>query len=167
MRIGSFLMLTTIVLFASLGFSATTQENQPGVATASVEKRLTTTQPVMVTVTVRNNSKSDVITLEDTLIPARDVRLAVMDSKGAKVPFTRYGEWMLKPRSTRRESVVGHEIAPGKELSVRIQADRLYDMSLEGKYTITAQRLVYGPDGKSYEVSCKPVEVVIEAYEDR
>lgn len=83
------------------------------------------------------------VTADETRLFSRDLltyQLSVTDAEGKPVPQTRYGTPRPFYPPFRSSGIRTQEWNEGREDSVRIHLNRLYDMSLPGKYTISFSR---------------------------
>jgi len=69
----------------------------------------------------------------------------VRDEHGP-VRATRFGEQIEGNRGMG--SMGEPEFSPGETVTIELPLSRLFDLSLVGKYTVRASRMVYGSDGK-------------------
>ena len=75
-----------------------------------------------------------------------DYDIRVSDENGKAPPFTRYGETLVRAQASA--GTRQHELPPGKVITVRLVLNRLFDLSMSGKYRIKVSRQVFSLSGK-------------------
>jgi hypothetical protein len=89
-----------------------------------------------------------------------DYEYSIVDGKGRPVPLTRFGN-RQKAAATMGAAAIA-ELAPGKELTSKVEISRLYDFSLPGPYVIQAWKEVPDPSGKGFiKVTSNKLEVEV------
>ena len=116
-------------------------------------------QPIRLAITIKNASEDELSFWETC--PESDYRFIVEDDKGQVVPLTRYGQRIEKNREIVL-SAVPVALKPNDERQDTILLNRIYDMTIEGKYDITAWRHVRTRDNKGHtKLISNTVEVEI------
>ena len=98
--------------------------------------------PVDLKITFQNRREKDIRILE-SVIMAANYELQVLDSKGEPVPFSRFGKQGENIRKAGSSAVVT-SLAPGKELEFHLNLARIFDLTLEGDYTLNIRRDMEG-----------------------
>ncbi len=94
-----------------------------------------------------------------TTNPESDFNLSVEDKQGKKLPFTLYGKGMNDGATFGRYSV---ELKGGEQVQYLLQIDRLYDLTLDGSYSIEVVRKVPNLTGNNFsDVMSKKLNVRI------
>ena len=80
--------------------------------------------------------------------PERTIKLVVKNSGGKTAALTAYGKSVfdkaILPPGTQQN------LEAGQEITRTLLVNRLFDMTLSGTYTITAERHVFSQDGKRW-----------------
>ena len=90
----------------------------------------------------------------------RDIIFDIRDEKGESVPPTRFGNKMLKSKSTFSRR--GGKIESDEEVEDTKLINLIYDMTCLGEYTITAKRSIYKRDEKGNVVKDEKGYVKVE-----
>lgn len=113
------------------------EENQ----TVSIKKA------IILVVTMKNVSDTPLKLVETGSL--KDYRITVQDEKGDDVPLTLYGRMLS---DSRREILLRRmkRVAPGETLVHEFHVNRIFDMSLTGKYYIHITRMVPKRNGDGF-----------------
>ena len=101
---------------------------------ASVAQESLAGANVNLDIKVKNNSKEDVEFFAKGKYWDFDLKLS--DSKGQSVPLTRFGK-IVYGGSRREGSGLIETLAPGKEMKDTLNVSRVFDLTMEGEYTLT------------------------------
>lgn len=108
--------------------------------------------------TIKNNSKE--VLLIFVTYPARDYEFDVRNEEGQSIRLTETGDILVNNPSIFMR---GHlELEPGETIEHKVQINKIYDMSVPGKYSVRVKRKVYDQKGNEYsEVISNRVEVQV------
>lgn len=118
------------------------------------------TVPIMLKAVLKNDSTNDVaVSLVSKVL---DCELSVRNAAGESMPPTRFAKKMAKDASSLGEAVV--TISPHGTHTYEIPVSRLYDMTLPGRYRVTAKVRVFarrtGQTG-FFDVESRPLDVTV------
>lgn len=121
---------------------------------------------VFINVVVKNTTKENLIYGITNNIPS--FKFSVADEKHEVMPLTRYGSSRFelahrgdKPRLVTMQ--VRIELAPGKERKVQLLLSQFYDMSVPGKYFVTASMDV-GIGQKAQHIKSNKLQLEVDSY---
>ena len=86
------------------------------------------------TVLVHNQSKDKLAIVEESL--SNPMELRIVDSEGREVPFTRYGKKYYRT-DVFHGSAGRRRLLPGASMMEVVELQRVFDLSLEGTYTLS------------------------------
>ena len=117
-------------------------------------------EPVVIFIILKNISQQPGSFVRSSLL--RDYNVSVTNEKGEEMPLTRFGRLEHDAAGGHFRRIV-QSIAPGEQVQDRLLVNRLYDMTMEGKYTVRIQRSVVAQhSGKPAWITAKDVTVTIE-----
>ena len=102
--------------------------------------------PVTLSIIVKNVGKGVAMYTESSVY--RDFDLTIKDTEGKEVPLTKYGEHIRDPRLRFNLRLV--KLQPGEQEEHSLIANRAYDMTLPGKYTITATLKIHDAENNKW-----------------
>ena len=81
-------------------------------------------------------------------------------SSGKDVPFTLYGQeqWKREKEPNKRGRWTEHELKPGESVEDLISLGKYYDLTIPGKYVVSAKRKVQGAGGTRAEAASNELE---------
>ncbi len=143
-------MLVALVVNSSIGAVMPTKRNTPeqrGVAIVGFQlraqldkKSFSSDESVWITLLTKNMTNE-----ERTIVAASAVkiyRFTVRNERGVPVSLTEYGKAMEKsPEDFLERAFL--KLGPGREVSDKLQINKLYEMRAIGTYYITAKRTVF------------------------
>ena len=93
----------------------------------------------------------------------RDFPLDIVSSDGKIVPLTKYGKH-LQETANFVISSSKVELSPRDAIEYSLQLDKIYDVSREGTYTVTAKRMVSKEDDRrrAAEIKSNTVHITVE-----
>ena len=97
-------------------------------------------EPIFVRIALRNSGESDATIVRLPFLPF--CKIEVRSAKDEIAPLTLFGK-----SASKLFSVMTQPLAKGDEFVVIVQLNRLYDMTLPGRYKVTATRTVWRRDG--------------------
>jgi len=99
--------------------------------------------------------------------PERDWYFVLRDEEGHEMPPTRYNREIVQPLQASKiypsQRIVS--LRPGQAVSYTFVLSRLYDLTMPGKYRLTAEReVLYRQNGKAEpaRITAKAAEVIID-----
>lgn len=116
---------------------------------------------VDVRVSIVNMTDGDLVWEESR--PEQDFLFSVSDEHGKPVPLTRYGKRVEAARGVGR---VGHgfkpvRLAPGEKRTYTVRINRLFDMTLIGKYEVSAKYVSPLPRPQGFELVSEKATIAI------
>jgi hypothetical protein len=118
-------------------------------------------EPVSVTVEVQNLG-DDQLVVPLRRIHERDFILVVHDARGEAVPMTRHGGDAYRRPPVDSVGVFGARVKRGQPLRASLVVNRLYDLTIPGKYSVTAFCFVYQRNGqKLIRIESDPLEITV------
>jgi hypothetical protein len=109
---------------------------------ASVPEKSVAGAAVDLKITFQNRRQQGISILAG-IITAANFELQVLDSKGQPVPLTRFGKQAENIRKAG-SSAAPIPVAAGKDQEFHVNLARLFDLTLEGDYTLNVRRVVEG-----------------------
>jgi hypothetical protein len=94
-------------------------------------------EPIILTISLKNVSTND-IEIVGPILAGYDIE--VLGPTGEKVPLTLYGK--MRFENSRLGSRAVNMLKPGTDFSLEVNLSRLFDMTLRGKYIVSAQSVV-------------------------
>ena len=124
----------------------------------SLDKReISRGQPVLVTVRIKNVSDMELRLVETD--SEKDYSFVLKDSEGKELPKLRYQKRLEETKEEfRRKATI---ISPGQVIEYKTNLGRRFDLSLEGEYSIQAQRQVLTNGGVGSVTLVSNIEIVI------
>jgi len=113
-------------------------------------------QPVLVTVRIKNVSDKELRLVETE--PAKDYSFIVTDSDGKAVPQLLYQRRLRENKEEVRRTVT--TVAPGQVVEHGFNLSRRFDLTLDGKYSIQAERSVLKSAGDGTVALLSNIEAV-------
>ena len=93
--------------------------------------------------------------------PERDYEVIVTNEKGVRAPLTTFGKRLQEPEESRLVEV---KVKAGEEVKDQISLNKIYDLSANGTYSLTAKRKVFKRNGKGIaEVVSNTVKFTISS----
>ena len=124
------------------------------IAARNVEARVG--EPIIVTTRLTNRLQKE----RDTFFefdpplkpfgPALTCPVQVSDARGKTVPLSPYGRKLVETLAEVGSG--GRRISAGEEIVNEVRIDKVFDLTAEGTYTITAKHLVRTVDGSASDV---------------
>ncbi len=122
-------------------------------------------QRIVLSICYKNVGQQEVRVMRGNKLALYDLRIVLPD--GTRAPPTLFGKGAFE--SSRRFARTVGVLKPGEEACVEIELSRLFDMSLAGAYTISAQRAVFKKSGdvdQQFKAESNTVQVRIVEQQD-
>ena len=117
--------------------------------------------PIVISVYIKNVGKTPLpFILRNSYL---DTTFEVKDEKGNTVPETSFGKWILNAEDPGGLS--GCDLDNGEEIDITFLINRLYDMTKEGTYLITARFKVPKRDDKGNPIRNEDKSIGTRMYE--
>ncbi len=117
-------------------------------------------EPVMLEVAIKNTSK-EVVSLGWSADDQASFEIAVNYVGGGlapagRMPLTKYGAWRFAPSDATKNVEIF--LKAGEERRYRFPLRRMYDMTLQGNYSVVVNRLIPGQMRYDTEGHIQPIE---------
>ena len=134
--------------------------NRTPVLSARFDKSVTVPGEMVILSVALLNYGTNTVFLPSTM-DFGDYQIHVSDENGLAVPLTRYGENLR--RAQVGASTTEYMLPPGKILIVRFVLNRLFDLSMAGKYRVKVSRLVFTGSGTARVLQrCESIQLQLE-----
>ena len=166
-RVPAYLLLFTLVPATLLAQASPPAEPPRGGADRAVfsvsveDEAFQPGHPVVVRVTVRNLTDTPFFVIASPGIES--VRFSMFDQNGDSVSRTAFGQQRIEIPSTGSNLEIA-SVEPGETYSYQMLVNRLFDLTVEGRYVLTAL-LTLNEGGEVVEFSAQEVPIRIEAQE--
>lgn len=101
----------------------------------------------------------------DLIVPIENIEYRVFDNHGERMPLTNYGSLHQYYFSVKTGGGPHQQLAEGESAKYQVPVNLLYDLTLPGKYTVSAKcyfkQLSKGNQLKEYQVVSPPVQVEV------
>jgi hypothetical protein len=125
-------------------------------------------EPIVLDIRVLNRVE-EILRLPARRIAQKDYVITLTDERGKPVPLTRYGRSVYGRPPIDSAGVAVLEILKGKPVTAKLYLNRIYDLTVPGKYLVSVHAYVFQRGGTQKLVALQsvpqPIEIASEFYD--